>query len=131
MQIDLSPLEKALASLEEVLALPVTPIIRDSAIQRFEYTYELAIKLLKRILEASAANPGEIDTLSFRDIIRIAAEQGLIQDPQSWFVYRRARNDTSHAYNESKAIAVYDRLAAFTVDARQMLEMLQKRSGTL
>ena len=38
MKIDLSLFKKAIDSLEEVLVLKKNAIIRDSAIQRFEYT---------------------------------------------------------------------------------------------
>ena len=54
MALDLTPLERALASLEEAFqacdALPDNSLMRDGAIQRFEFTYELAWKFLRRAL---------------------------------------------------------------------------------
>ncbi|WP_292922576.1 hypothetical protein [Nitrosomonas sp.] len=41
-------------------------------------TYELAHKMLKRYLEASAANPAEFDQADFHYLIRSANEQGLL-----------------------------------------------------
>ena len=35
--------------------------VRDATIQRFEYTYEISHKMLKRHLETISANPAEID----------------------------------------------------------------------
>ncbi|PIR39807.1 MAG: nucleotidyltransferase [Alphaproteobacteria bacterium CG11_big_fil_rev_8_21_14_0_20_39_49] len=114
MEIDTSYLEKALNSLNEVLELEETPIIRDSAIQRFEYTYELAIKLLKRKLEEMASSAEEIDHMGFKDIIRTGAEKGLIDKPEAWFEFREKRNITSHTYDEKKAEEVYDILKDFS-----------------
>lgn len=48
--------------------------IRDGLVQRFEFTYELSCKLLRRYLEMSSANPAEIDSLTFQDLIRTANE---------------------------------------------------------
>ncbi|MDX1739463.1 MAG: nucleotidyltransferase substrate binding protein, partial [Alphaproteobacteria bacterium] len=67
----LGSLEKAIASLETVLEAretnPDDLFIRDAAIQRFKYTYELSHKMLKRFLEATSASPSDIDSLSFQD----------------------------------------------------------------
>ncbi|MEO9607869.1 MULTISPECIES: nucleotidyltransferase substrate binding protein [Alphaproteobacteria] len=55
MKLELSSFEKALASLDEALAefdRTQSQLVKDACIQRFEYTYELAHKLLKRQLEA-------------------------------------------------------------------------------
>lgn len=127
MSLDFTPFEKALVSLEEVLLIPVTPIIRDSTIQRFEYTYELAFKMLKRYLEMSSTTPAEIDGKTFKEILRLAAEQGLIDSPEAWFVYRKARNDTSHGYDEKKAVIVYGHVVDFAKSARILFANLSKR----
>lgn len=131
MKFDLTPFEKALSSLEEVLAIPVDPIIRDSTIQRFEYTYELAIKMLKRFLKQSATNAAEIDGQTFKDIIRLAAEQGLVEKPEDWFVYRQAQNQTSHGYDEKKAVVVYENIGPFAKSAQKLLKKLKQLSPNL
>lgn len=131
MTLDLTPFEKALISLEEVLSIPVTAIVRDSAIQRFEYTYELAFKMLKRYLEMSATTPAEIDGKTFKEIVRLAAEQGLIDNPEAWFVYRQARNETSHGYDEKKAVVVYNHIAPFAKAARILFTNLSQRLSGL
>lgn len=46
--ISLKPFKNAQASLEKAVAQPKDEFIRDSVIQRLEYTYELAWKTLKR-----------------------------------------------------------------------------------
>jgi nucleotidyltransferase substrate binding protein (TIGR01987 family) len=124
-KLNLTPLEKTLASLEEVLQLNKTAITRDSAIQRFEYTYELSIKFLKRLLKRMAATPQTIDQMDYKDMIREGAKAGIIHEPEAWFVYREARNETSHAYDETKAEKVYARLPQFAQDARGLLDQLK------
>ncbi len=124
--IILTPFERALISLEEVLQLPKTSVVRDSAIQRFEYTYELGIKMLKRILEHTEPMKASVDELGFKDLIRLGAEKGLIANPESWFAYRESRNITSHAYDENKAESIYLILPAFAVDARLLFAQLQQ-----
>lgn len=64
--------------------------IRDGLIQHFEFTYELAHKMLKRYLEASATNPAEFDQTDFHYLIRSANEQGLLLG--DWPQWRRYRD---------------------------------------
>jgi nucleotidyltransferase substrate binding protein (TIGR01987 family) len=58
MLLDLSSFDEALASLDRAAiraqAAPADEDLRDAVIQRFEYTYELAWKMLKRHLEQVA-----------------------------------------------------------------------------
>ena len=69
-ELDITPLKNAFFRLEEGLTRYQSDItdlqIRDGLIQRFEFTYELSHKMLKRYLEATAANPEEFDTMTFQ-----------------------------------------------------------------
>lgn len=92
MKLKLSSFEKALASLNEALAeydRTQSQFVKDACIQRFEYTYELAHKLLKRQLEAMSANPSEIDQIRFPNQIRSGAERGLLAN--GWDQWRHFR----------------------------------------
>ena len=133
MKLELSSFEKALASLDEALAefdRTQSQFVKDACIQRFEYTYELAHKLLKRQLEAMSANPSEIDQMSFPDMIRTGAERGLLANGwDEWRRFRDARNATSHAYNEKKANEVFVRIPAFRDEAAFPLARLQARNA--
>ena len=131
MSIILTPFERALMSLEEVLVIPKTSIVRDSAIQRFEYTYELGMKMLKRHLEEMESVKTTVDELGFKDFIRLAAEKGYMTDPEVWFAYRESRNITSHAYDEKKAESIYAILPAFAKDARLLFLKLKQAQGSL
>ena len=46
--------------------------LRDAVIQRFEYSYELSWKMMRRVLAAEAASPSAIASWSFRDLFREA-----------------------------------------------------------
>lgn len=132
MYLDFSSFAKALASLQKVLErsriVPEDEDIRDACIQRFEYTYELAFKMLKLQLEQELPSSEELDHLPFKEIIRVGAERGLVADPQRWFDYRDKRNITSHhTYDEAKAREVYAVLADFAADATALLASLTSR----
>ncbi|BAP55381.1 nucleotidyltransferase substrate binding protein, HI0074 family [Thioploca ingrica] len=130
--LELTSLEKALSSLEQAIVRsqrePMDEEVRDSVIQRFEYSYELSWKMLKRQLEIDSPTPVSIDAMGFKEMIRESAERGLINNPESWFEYRRQRNMTSHAYNEAKAKQVYKTALVFIQDAKTLLQNLKQRN---
>ena len=129
MQLDLSALDKALASLAQGLALaqalPADEELRDACIHRFEYSFELAWKMLKRRLELDVPSTDAVDALSYRAMIRLAAERGLLDNPQAWFDYRDQRNLTSHTYDAVVAQRVYACVADFKRDADALLAALK------
>lgn len=133
MNLDFSSFEKALSSLQRVLdrsrTVPGDEDIRDACIQRFEYTYELAFKMLKRQLEQDLPSSEELDQLAFKEMIRVGAERGLIAAPERWFDYRAKRNITSHTYDEEKAREVFTVLADFAADAADLLARLKSRNA--
>ncbi len=129
MNTSLSPLVNAINRLSEGLVRFEQDVtdsqIRDGLIQRFEFTYDLAHKLLRRVMEEAAANPEEVDRMSFPTLIRTAAEQGLVAGGWPvWRAYREMRNITSHTYDEGKAIQVVNMIPAFLKDARDLLKAL-------
>jgi len=136
-ELDLTPLRQSLASLEDGL-----DVVRDTVwfnqqsdkvrhtliagvIQNFEFVYEISTKMLRRRLEMDALNPSEVDFANFRDVLRIAAEKGLIDNVQDWFGYRQMHNITAHTYDHQKAQQVYAGTQAFMMDARQLLARLE------
>jgi nucleotidyltransferase substrate binding protein (TIGR01987 family) len=131
MKIDFSSFKKALASLERAIkrsrANSSDEELRDAAIQRFEYTYELSWKMLKRTLEQEAANSADIDQMSFKELIRAGAERGFLSNVEKWFTYRELRNLTSHVYDPVKAQEVYKEVLSFYEDAAQLLKRLEER----
>ena len=119
-KLDLSALKKAVSSLDSALAQQKDEFIRDSVIQRFEYTYELSWKFMARHLEQEFGSEF-VDRLSRRDLYRIAGEKGLISNVSDWFEYHTARNTTSHSYNLEVAESVYQVAQRFISDAKELL----------
>lgn len=102
--------------------------IRDGLIQRFEFTYELSHKILKRYLEETAPTPDQYDTMPFQDLIRSGNEQGLLLgDWATWKAYRSMRGSTSHTYAEAVALQVVENLPAFIREAEYLQEQIQRR----
>lgn len=133
MQLDLTPLERAVARLEEGLARFLTDVgdtqIRDGLIQRFEFTYDLATKTLRRAIEASSDIPDQVDKMSFPTVIRTANEQDLLLGTwPDWHGYREMRNITSHTYDEGKALEVVQGIPPFLQEVRVLLQRLQARA---
>ena len=50
---------------------------------------------MRRQLEADIGR-ASVAGISRRDLVRIEAENGLIDDVEAWFQYHLARNQTSH-----------------------------------
>lgn len=132
MKLDLGSFEKALASLERAIRRSSAEVndeeLRDAVIQRFEYTYELSWKMLKRRLEQDSPSPQQIDRLSFNDLLREAAERGMITNVRRWMEFREQRNITSHTYDRKKAESVYATALDFAKEAGELLAKLQERN---
>ncbi len=105
---------------------PGDDIVRDACIQRFEFTYEVSHKMLRRYLEATSANPAEFDAMSFQDLIRTGSERGLLlSDWSRWKVFRTARSITSHTYDETKAREVFAIIPEFLAEASHLRDRLK------
>lgn len=94
--------QKALERLKEALAENETSFVRDSIIQRFELTFEMAWKTMFRLLKDKGAN---LPAKAYA-VLPEAFEMNLIADADLWDSMREYRNDTSHEYNEQKAIEI-------------------------
>jgi nucleotidyltransferase substrate binding protein (TIGR01987 family) len=111
MELDLSPLGNAVRRLREGLARherePGDEQLRDGLIQRFEFTYELTHKTLRRYLRDVAASPDEEEPLSFADLVRTGIALGLLHaDLGAWREFRGMRTRTGHTYDSETAARV-------------------------
>lgn len=139
--LDLSALRNAVASLEDGLevvsdsewfnqqSIKVRNTLIAGVIQNFEFVYEISIKMIKRQIELESFSPTEVDETNFREVLRVAAEKGLIADVDAWFKYRKMRNVTAHTYDHAKAQQVYRDTLTFISDARSLLARLEARNG--
>ncbi len=110
---------KGVDQLERAVAEPCNEFVRDAVIQRFEFCYELAWKLLKLRLEQEG-----ISALTPRQALRESLQAALIKDGNVWSEIQRYRNLTSHTYDERLADEVYafigqQALARFQALARE------------
>ena len=95
---------------DEVLSTKIAPpaIQRDAAIQRFEFTFELAWKALKVFYFDKG-----VDLNSPKDVFRHAFASGDIQDEKIWLEMLKDRNLTSHTYDEPLACEVFSHLPKY------------------
>ncbi|CAN5386229.1 hypothetical protein BH11ARM2_BH11ARM2_03890 [soil metagenome] len=105
--------------------MPVDEYIRDSVIQGFEYTYESAWKLMRRVLLHEIGLTGA-EGAARRELFRMAAQEGLIPDPMPWFEFHDARNLTSHLYDERAAERVYQVAGRFLPEVRALAVRLRR-----
>jgi nucleotidyltransferase substrate binding protein (TIGR01987 family) len=120
-QLDLSSFKKASRSLLKAIQQPKDEFIRDSVIQRFEFTFELAWKTLKRYFEWNQ----KLSESNVKNIFREAGTQGLITSVEKWFTYLQARNETSHTYDEVKAEEIYLIAKEFSKDCELLIKKLE------
>ncbi len=129
--IDLTSFEKALVSLFEVIRIYNSNkddlIVRDSMIQRFEYTYSISLKMIKRYLSNAAFVFENVDTITFNEMIRQANKMNLLRSNlEKWDNYRQKRNLTSHTYDEKIAKDVVSIIEDFALDAKYLLDKLKE-----
>jgi len=111
---------RALATLEQILTESPSTIVRDAAIQRFEYTFEAVWKLLKAyLLERQGVDAG-----APKACFREALKAGILTPEQveQALVMTDDRNLTSHTYIESIAVLVHSRLPAHAALMRAVAE---------
>lgn len=132
ISLDLDPLFNAVNRLEEGWLRyqqdTADEQIRDGLIQRFEFTYEISHKMLRRFLMHTSASPEQFREMAFQDLIRSANEQDLLLgDWPDWRRYREMRSKTSHTYDEAVALEVVAGIPAFMDEARHLANRLQAR----
>jgi nucleotidyltransferase substrate binding protein (TIGR01987 family) len=93
--VRLRSLTDALARLEAALAQAKTEWTRDAAIQRFEFSFELAWKAV-----SVCARSEGMEARSPREALRIAHRLAWIDDEDLWLRMLDDRNRTTHTYNE-------------------------------
>ena len=106
--LKLEQFNKALTGLKTALDEPENPIIRDSVIKRFEFTYELAWKNAKVYLYQKLG----LDVFSPKDVFRELRTNGLISDneAETLLIMVDERNKIIHTYSENFSNELYQRI---------------------
>ena len=118
-------LARATERLKEALNEKETEIAIDGTLHRFEFTFELAWKTMKDLMEYN----GIIETTgSPREVLRIAFQHGLIEDGETWIDMMLDRNKLSHLYDEETSRKIYkDIKEKYIVLIEKLNEELEKQ----
>jgi nucleotidyltransferase substrate binding protein (TIGR01987 family) len=116
---------KALQTLSALMGEEKTDLVRDAAIQRFEYSFEAVWKAAQRFLV-------DIEGTQAGSPKRVIRESRLVEllDEES---ARRSlamtddRNLTVHTYNEALADAIFERLPGYAQLMEDWLSSMEKR----
>jgi len=104
----------------EVLGQPGNDVVRDSAILRFELTFEVGWKLVQFL-----AREQGYEANSPRRAFQQAFTMGWITDEEVWADIIKARNTAVHVYRQEYAESLYRKLEKFY----QAFVELQKAVG--
>ena len=111
--ISIAPLLKAYHTFDTYRLHIIDEQDRAGAIQAFEFTFELAWKTIKRVLEKKG-----IQVRSPRDAFSEAANNGLIREPKLWFIFIDKQNLTSHTYQETTAVEIVNIFESFSEEMK-------------
>jgi nucleotidyltransferase substrate binding protein (TIGR01987 family) len=118
---------RAIATLREVLAEPKSAVVRDAAIQRFEYSFEATWKACQRWLRD---NEG-LEAASPAAAIRSSHAVAVLDEPSARLALEMVgdRNLTVHTYNEDLAERIFERLPRYAALLQSWLEALERRAS--
>ena len=117
--------ERALSTLNEILAMPFSIIVRDASIQRFEYSFEALWKLLKAYLREYEGVVCNSPKQCFREGFRVGVLS--VEETETCLVMTDDRNLTSHTYIEAIADAIYRKLPSYLVVMNKLLATIRAR----
>ncbi len=115
----------ALTRLEESLTEDVTQstTIIDGTIQRFEFTFELASKLLRLMLLREG-----VEASTPRAVLKEAYRAEWIADGEGWIDMLEDRNQTTHLYDEKTSAAIYRKIKEFHFDRLKGLRKFAEKN---
>jgi nucleotidyltransferase substrate binding protein (TIGR01987 family) len=117
----LADFRRAVVRLGEALAAgDADPLYIDAAIQRFEFSAELAWKCLQEVLRRDHG----VEVASPKPALQQAYRLHLIDDEAIWLDLWRDRNLTSHTYREALAREIHARLPGYLAVLRRLAERL-------
>jgi len=120
-EVDLTAFASALLRLKGALAEPKSDLVRDAAIQRFEFSFELAWKTAARVMRNAGVDSGA----SPKQVVRAAFKLGWIGDDRLWLDMLEDRNRTTHIYDEEMADEIYAHLPGYHTALANLLERLK------
>jgi nucleotidyltransferase substrate binding protein (TIGR01987 family) len=120
----LASADRALGTLDEVLAEPYSIFIRDASIQRFEYTFEAIWKLLK----AHLLDLEGVVCASPKSCFRAALPAGLLDEQEVLIALEMTddRNRCVHTYHEALADTIFSKLPEYRELMHHLLDSVKE-----
>jgi len=117
--------QKALKTLKDIFKEPFSIIVRDAAIQRFEYTFEAFWKFIKEYLKVKEGIIANSPKSCFKEVFSL----GFCSEEETVRLQEMTdkRNDTSHTYKEAVAQAIYDGLKGYLLLMEGLLINLREK----
>lgn len=97
-------------------------IYLDLAVKRFEFTYEMSWKAIRRCLDYLG-----IEARSPRACFKEAYSLGLISNEALWLEMIEQRNLTSHVYNQEEVRGILSRLQEYRTHFEELLAALEMK----
>lgn len=107
----------ALKKLEEALKETGYSLSLDGTIKRFEFTFEMSWKALKKFLFYEG-----IECTSVRDCIKKAYQSDFLREENVWLNILDDRNATAYIYDEKETEEIYQRVKGLYFPEFKMLE---------
>ncbi|GAB4420719.1 MAG: nucleotidyltransferase substrate binding protein [Thermodesulfovibrionales bacterium] len=123
LQYALDRFSDAHKRLREAINEKETPLSIDGTIQRFEFTFELAWKVIQKFIRYEG-----FDCNTPRECLRKAYSAGIIDNDEIWLDMLDDRNKTSHIYNEAVAKGIFNRIRQdYVMELEGLRDLLSKR----
>ena len=107
---------KALLELEQALAeSSENQLIQAGCIQYFEFCFELAWKSVKSVAEQEG-----LECHSPKTCLKVAHQNGWVEEEPLWLEMLASRNRMSHACDSGTALNIYHRLVDFQIALQQL-----------
>ena len=112
--------KKAVARLEESLSKEKTAITRDSALMRFQMSFDSAIKTLKEYSRSQGK-----ECYVPKQCLRVAFQLGLIAHDTKWLDMVDDHNAIIHTYKEALADKIYSKLSTYVVLLKSLVQKIE------
>jgi len=119
LEIRYEDAKKAIGTLREIFQEPFSVIVRDAAIQRFEYTFEAFWKFIKEYLRIREGIVCNSPKSCYREIFSV----GIIKEDETVKLLEMTddRNMTSHTYKEKVAQIIFEKLNEYSALMEDMV----------
>ncbi len=118
---------RALNTLKDIGKETFSIIVRDAAIQRFEYTFEAFWKFIREYLKEKEGIVANSPKACFKEIfaLNFVSEEETVELQEM----TDKRNDTSHTYKEAVAQSIYEKIKDYALLMEKVLDKFKDTGG--